>query len=658
MGHEQQLRASGRPGWVRMLGLGFLLAGLTGGLDRSTAAAPIDPVEELRQAIKLDRGSSYDFLNREAVQKARQAFRKKNLTEKANRLTSLGDLARALMLIEWEVEVRATREGIQQVRPDPELARVDDEVRDMLFERFTKGLHEIAASKNPAACRAAADLVGKTAIEARAAAASGAWLRRRLKELAPLLKDLTEMRNDGRAAALEAVRLAAAQALGQINGAPDEVVPALAKLLDPATGETLAVRRGAAAALANVMGVRNQLRAGNITQGSEVSPQDVVQAGTQVVRVAARFVDDLDRVVSRQAIEAIQQSAAALTENIIPVNASDVERFPPAGRVPTAVEARAMEEYRQEVERERKDLMPLMEALRDSVPVLAEVAADPRRDDHERSLAFGVLEQMGLAHDKLIQRQQSIPEVGGDSKGSQTAPGDGVQPAQLPPPSEAKPLPGGDPLLDGLRAAIHRLRQGIEADTPVRLAAIEAVEALGGSYAREAVPALNRTLTHPNPNVRRAAARVIGKVGPVQTANTVERLAWLLEYDVDLDVRLAAATALQRYGPAARGAVPAVARTIAGRNDAEIRIAAIQTLQGIGPADGKAAVPALAAVLSDPDVRVRREAALTLYRFGPDAAGARAALERAAEDADLEVSRVASAALLDILAAPAGKGGP
>jgi HEAT repeat protein len=549
--------------------------------------------------------------------------------------------------------VRATREGIQQVRPDPELARVDDEIRDMLFERFKKGLHEVAASKNPAACRAAADLVSKTAIEARAAAASGAWLRRRLKELAPLLKDLTEMRNDGRSAALEAVRLAAAQALGEINGAPDEVVPVLAKLLDPATGETPIVRRGAAAALANVMRVRNQLRA---TIQSEALPQDVVQAGTQVVRVAARFVDDRDRVVSQQSIEAIQQSATALTESIIPVNASEVERFPPAGRVPTAVETRAMEEYRQGVAQERKELMPLMEALRDSVPVLAEVAADPRRDDLDRSLAFGVLEQMGLAHDKLMQRQQSIPEVGGDSKGPQTVPGDGVEPARFAQPPEVKPLPGGDPLLDGLRAAIHRLRQGIEADTPIRLAAIAAVEALGGSYAREAVPALNRTLTHPNPNVRRAAARVIGKIGPVETANTVERLAWLLEHDADLDVRLAAATALQRYGPAARGAVPAAARTIAGRNDAEIRIAAIQTLQGIGPSDGKGAVPALATALSDPDVRIRREAALTLYRFGPDAAGARAALERAAEDSDLEVSRVASAALLDILTAPADKG--
>jgi hypothetical protein len=321
--------------------------------------------------------------------------------------------------------------------------------------------------------------------------------------------------------------------------------------------------------------------------------------------------------------------------------------------VPTKGEIERMEEYGQEVARERKELTPLMEALRGSAEALARVASNPREEDQVRRLAFGALEQMGQAHEKLVLRQLSVP-VTSPGKDGGGVPADGPRQAQYAPAQDERRLPGNDPLLEGLRTAGQMLVGRVEAGESVSLAAIDALETLG-PYGRPAVPAVNRVLTNPSPFVRRSAARVLGRIGPVEGVNTTPRLAWLMEFDPDLDVRLAAVTALDRYGPSASEAVPAAARTIQGRNDAEIRIAAIQVLRSIGPASGKKAVPALAAALSDPDVRIRREAAQTLNRFGPDAAEARNALDRAVNDSDLEVSRLASSALLQIVAPPAGK---
>src|SRR5208282_3852817 len=108
-----------------------------------------------------------------------------------------------------------------------------------------------------------------------------------------------------------------------------------------------------------------------------------------------------------------------------------------------------------------------------------------------------------------------------------------------------------------------------------RLAAVGALEMMGQA-ARPAVPALVRALGDPSPFMRWAAARTLGKLGPIDVSVTVPALVRLL-CDRDFDVVLAGATALARYGPAAKDAVPALARAIA-TSDAEARVAAIQAL--------------------------------------------------------------------------------
>ena len=120
----------------------------------------------------------------------------------------------------------------------------------------------------------------------------------------------------------------------------------------------------------------------------------------------------------------------------------------------------------------------------------------------------------------------------------------------------------------------------------------------------DAAPVASAVLeaTHdPNLFVRWAAARTIGKLGPVEVKRGVSELARLIS-DEDLDVRAIAAHGLERYGPAARAAVPALTRTV-NVGDSEIRVGVMRALDGIGP-DAKSAIPAISRALSHSDYRV------------------------------------------------------
>jgi HEAT repeat protein len=118
--------------------------------------------------------------------------------------------------------------------------------------------------------------------------------------------------------------------------------------------------------------------------------------------------------------------------------------------------------------------------------------------------------------------------------------------------------------------------------------------------------------------------------------------------DKDADVRRGAARALGRIGKEAVAAVPALTEAL-GDENWEVREAAAQALGGIGKGAG-AAVPALAKALTeDPDEAVRQNAAWALGRIGKGAEAAVPALTIAArEDEDEAVRRSAAQALNEI----------
>jgi len=106
----------------------------------------------------------------------------------------------------------------------------------------------------------------------------------------------------------------------------------------------------------------------------------------------------------------------------------------------------------------------------------------------------------------------------------------------------------------------------------------------------------------------------------------VPRLIDILDNDLFLDARQAAARVLGYIGPEARLAVPALFRATKDTDDS-VRINALWALGEIRP-DPQLTIPVLVVGLDDAEPFVRENAALALRRYGPEARAAVPALLR------------------------------
>ena len=189
----------------------------------------------------------------------------------------------------------------------------------------------------------------------------------------------------------------------------------------------------------------------------------------------------------------------------------------------------------------------------------------------------------------------------------------------------------------------------------VRSCAVEALGKLGAEEAEiarlveaaadaepdsEVVLLLGETLLNADLLVRRQAADALGKMGDA-AAQAIPPLVQALE-DQDADLRISAAAALARTGPADE-ALPQLIAALADHH-AEVRGSAAEALGMMGPAAAEA-VPQLTRGLKDPDSDVRKSAAEALGKIGPSSPDAVQQLLEAFEDADYFVRASAAKAL-------------
>lgn len=180
-----------------------------------------------------------------------------------------------------------------------------------------------------------------------------------------------------------------------------------------------------------------------------------------------------------------------------------------------------------------------------------------------------------------------------------------------------------------------------------RLAACNALEAAGDIAAPE-LAAIQAASRDPNVFVRWSATRILGKLRLEEdraVASTVAALMARLA-DPDLAVRGIAALAIERFGPKAAPAVPALS-DLAKRPDAALQLAAVRALAAVGPA-AKGGLPGLAAALKSQDERVRELVPPILGDLGRDALPAVPALQEALTDSSASVRLRAAEALVRI----------
>lgn len=402
------------------------------------------------------------------------------------------------------------------------------------------------------------------------------------------------------------LRATAARALGQIDPELGVALPPLEELLQT-TDPTL--RKAAADGLF-------ELLHGAAGAGPRVAAarRDAVTVACAVLPLAGKGLADWHVEVRRRCAATLGAGAATLGRLIAD---------------PSAVDGSDDPEIAERMKRERAELHPLAVALRDQGPTLAKALRDG--DAEVRLSAQKALDEAATA------RIRWLRQAGGATD---------------------------DPLLDGLKAALPALGDAVaDGDLRVRRAALDVLEMLGPEAA-PATPAMVRALGDPDRFVRWSAIRTLGAIGPPAARLALPGLTRLLD-DGDLDVRLAAAAALQRLDPAratppeahtvgaaptsrvARTALPALLRNVRAA-DPEMRVAAVQTLRGLGT-DAKLAVPALREALADSDARVRLAAAEALGALGPPARDAADALRHALKDANPEVRQAAGDALLNVV---------
>jgi len=119
-------------------------------------------------------------------------------------------------------------------------------------------------------------------------------------------------------------------------------------------------------------------------------------------------------------------------------------------------------------------------------------------------------------------------------------------------------------------------------DETIRLRAVKAIARLG-PLAKPALEELLRSMSDPDPDVRRAAVAAVRLVAPNEKPTEAMMRVYALDLqDPDDTVRLRAATILGRLGPAAVSAVPALEAALSD-SDRDVKRAVTEALNKISP---------------------------------------------------------------------------
>jgi HEAT repeat protein len=474
--------------------------------------------------------------------------------------------------------------------PDEALAAVDQKNRGAVNRRFQEEVRKVLRQGDSVSRQAVLNLLAEMGPRVRAVGATRGLARDFTADLVGLLKqgDL-------------GTREAAARTLGQINPDVETACPALKDLLG---AKEASLRLAAAQSLCHLMHGLTALAMQSLQPTAvDVHLRELVKGVEIAVVVAGQGLSDEQPEVRYYSVATLGLAAGSL-HKLVRGQRGD-ERKP------------GLDDFPRPSAEAPPDLLPALVTLKGQVPALTRALGDS--DGEVRHLARGTL-------DEVIETQRGLLE--------------GTGPYRL----TSSPK---NTLQEGIRATALALASGLnDADARARCAAVEVLEKLEGQ-AEPAAPMLVKALGDPDVFVRWAAARTLGKLSPAAADIAVPGLAHLL-VDSDLDLRLVAATALERYGPLAKTAVPDLTQAVSS-SDAELRMAAIKTLGAIGGTAVQPAIPALTTAVADSDARVRKSAAEMLGKLGPAARGALEALNKGMKDSNPDVKKAAGEALLKIM---------
>jgi HEAT repeat protein len=544
--------APGPGGRAALIGLLVAcLGGSAAGQERT------DPVEELRQALRSPTPPE---------------VRTREVQSKLDKLKTLGDFRRALVLQDWR---DLYRDGVW--------ARSDQMQRDWVGKRFAEAVREVLSRGDEGQRVAIAGMLGAMGVETSV----GEMVATVLRGLAPDL--VRQVRTGG-----SVVRRAAARALGRMHPEPSVALP---PLLDLLTGASAPERQAAAEAVRDLAeGIGQRPQSGLSPLGLLTAVGEGLATARAIVPVAARGLRDKSAEVRRPCAGALGLAATQL--------GSFLDLTATAGRLPLDPASRRLAEAK------LADARALLETLAEQVPVLTQTLADD--DPGVRALASRVLETLIQA--RLRWEMLAVKPAGGDPARA------GLRAAL---PVLVQVMADADPsvrrrVMDVLELVGARpstlpvlLRALTDRDRFVRWGAVRTLATLERPVASEVLAALVPLLNDVDADIRVSVTRTLGLLteGEGRAASPRGELQAMASpllrslRNRDARVRAGVIRILPNLGPAGDPAIPSL--EVALRDSSrEVRLAAVQALGAFGPA-ARSALDALRRSYLDPDDAVR-----------------------------------------------------
>jgi HEAT repeat protein len=609
--------------WLsRCGGLAVLLLALASAA--AVKAAPPPPPDENVEAVRL------------ILQQSKVSSQIGRLDAALDRIVSLSDLSRVLLLPEWAFPT--DEEGEEPWHP-PLVRTGLREVEGRLMRRFETAFRNTIAHGDELQRISAVNILREmftnvrrqwsetTTREREKNTRAGApELRARLRTMTPEVRVIID---DPSAK----VRIAAANGLGAVEGDPTRIVPMLQKLLGDGD---VAVRRAAAEALANIIFLVAQAAADPLASRPDIDSRDVPVPGAEdrarsfterslraiieVVPVVAGGLSDEDVIVRRLCAIASRRSARVLADVIKPQGEAARPITTPKG-TPSSVDLIKLIDPAV-VRGTLEGLSGSLKAFRKHAAAFTRAASDP--DPAVRLEMRRVFEDLG----DTARRMNRLQEAAGAPDTSE----------KLPTP-EKPPVPDKDKRPSGRRAAVpaepgRATLRRVAADGV--LPRPEAVGPDASATDRGAPAPAAPVLAAPAAFQPKPGAGVVPAAPPRAADQPLEQslqeaLASLIKglSDPMARIRLASLEALEVLGDRAAPGLPAVVKTTADPN-LFVRWAAVRTLGVLAPRHPELAVPALIRRLNPAeDLSVQLATATALEQYGPLAKPAIPALSAA-----------------------------
>ncbi len=557
--------------------------------------------------------------------------RKNKLLNILSKTNALGDLSKIILMPDW-----------QYIEGNKRIADINGEVRTAVIQKFkTNGLKLLKDGQDDAKTdlailigeTASANLVDETSESLDQIAQRSRYLRAELSTLAPQLALQTKSKN-------AKLVIASVTALGKIESKSDLFASTISDLIEIKPSNTLDIRRAAAESLKirlnTVSQLLKQIRVVRERDNLDLV-NDLLTTSKLCFPLGVRALKDKDYIVREQGTLACKQATSTLADvdYIIPIREAEMTML----ERPDII-AQRTKSFRDGLAYE----LPLINSFRDNMRELTDHSTNFEADILVRIASLDVVEDLIVIRRKLIEFESILNKLDVLS---------GKAPNPNPKLITHDIIPEGNDFKEIIEDLIMVLS---DPNLRIRLNGVDIIEGflsmpdITARIIKEKELFLFRKLasvatTDSNLMVKYAAVRALGRSAPLKPEIAVPVLAKCL-LEEDLDIRIEAAKALNKYGKEGTKAIPSLEKMIA-HGDSDSRIAMMNAVVSLGT-DGYPTLGAVAKNLQSEEPKVRIKAAETLGKFGKLAEAQIPTLQKSLGDEDSNVRNAVSSALLKI----------